>query len=115
MVERRKHKRYRLKKEAFVKHFDNLGTILDLSMGGMLCECTVNKGLSPDSEEFGICYGDDRCVMNKIKIRRITEKVTESLDAEYPLLKRKCGIQFEGLSKRQKAQLKEIISAYQTN
>lgn len=115
MVERRKHKRYRLKKEAFVKHFNNLGTILDISMGGMLCECTVNKGLSPDSEEFGICYGNDRCVMNKIKIRRITEKVTESQDYGSAALKRKCGIQFEGLNSRQKAQLKEIISAYQVN
>lgn len=114
MVERRKHKRYRLSKEAFVRHFDNQGTIVNLSMGGMLCECAVNRGLSPDSEAFGICYGEDRCVLNKIKIRRITEKVTECQEAGAPVLKRKCGIQFEELNKKQQDQLKKIISAYQT-
>lgn len=115
MIERRKYKRYSLTKEAFVKHANSLGRIVDLSLGGMLCECTVSNGLSPDSDGLGICYGNDRCEMGKIKVRRIIEKVREIPGADSPLLTRKCGIQFEDLSPTQRTQLKKIISGYKTS
>jgi hypothetical protein len=75
----------------------------------------VNNGLSPDSAGLGICYGNERCEMGKIKVRRIIEKVREIPGADYPVLTRKCGIQFEDLTTDQRAQLKKIISSYKAN
>jgi c-di-GMP-binding flagellar brake protein YcgR len=113
MQERRKHKRHTLRKGINIVHGDNMGELCNLSMGGMLCQCSINQMFSPDNSGVSICSAKDRLFLNSIKFKRIAEWHDESGDQA--TLIRRCGVEFDDLTDIQEAELHKLINRYAEN
>lgn len=109
MDERRKNQRFQLQNTCVLNHSKTVGTIIDISMGGLSCSCLdqgeCSKGLSTKVNIY--------CRKKDIRAENITMKVlsTETVKGEFleDLGLRRCRARFQQLDEEQARQLTEII------
>lgn len=109
MEERRKHQRFKLHDSCFVNHSDVVGTILDISMGGLSCTCLDQRFC----ERGSLQQVDIYCRKRGMWVEDLTVKILDSetipgmFDDEFGV--RKCRIQFVQLAETQAGQLEDLI------
>lgn len=109
MDERRENQRFKLDQTCVIQHERTVGTIVDISVGGLSCVCLdqgdCSKGLSTQVNIY--------CKKNDICAEEINMKVlsTESMPGQFieNLGLRKCRAKFCGIDAPQKSQLASII------
>lgn len=109
MDERRKYQRFRLEEACIIDHDNTVGTVVDISMGGLSCFCldqgVCGHGLSTRVNIY--CKKYDLCAED------VTIKIlaTGIMPGEFmkDLGLRRCHVQFLQLDASQQAQLGNII------
>lgn len=109
MDERRRHQRFQLNNSCIINHSRSVGTIIDISMGGLSCTCLdqgeCSKGLSARIDIY--CRKQD-IRAEDISMRVLsTEKITGKFIKNLGL--RKCRAKFIQLDDSQQGQLSNII------
>lgn len=111
MIERRLHKRYTVKEGAFVVHSGHIGQILDISLGGFMCQCVGNIYIAEEPAACDIFCAHSAC---KFKIKELTvRRVTKSVNPLSPwttTLVKRCGLQFSDLTSQQATHLQNFIN-----
>ena len=109
MDDRRKHQRFKLDTACILSHDKSVGTVLDISVGGLSCMCLdqgkCSQGLSAKINIY--CKKYDLCAED-IPLKVIG---TEMVEGEFMenLGVRKCRARFRQLDKTQQAQVTNII------
>jgi hypothetical protein len=111
MAERRKYQRYELEEKCLLRKETAVGTIIDLSLGGLSCSCC-----SPDSDDCSnrCCKNIDIfCTENKVWVLDLTMDIIDSEKTPGQFLDnfwiRKCRARFNNLRKEQATQLENLI------
>lgn len=108
-TERRKHQRHKLEGACIIQHNKSVGTIVDLSVGGLSCVCLdqgmCNKGLSTTINIF--CRKHELCAEDLSMKVLNTEKMQGQFVEELGM--RRCRARFNKLEESQKSQLTNII------
>lgn len=111
-VDKRKHRRFRMQDIAFAvlrNHVRKVGQIMDISLGGLSFHYIVN-GEDPDkSLELDILLAYQGISMKKVQFKTISDIQIANKSPFSPLLMRRCGVKFGGLTDNQKSQLKDFI------
>ena len=109
MDDRRKHQRFKLDAACVLSHDKSVGTVLDISVGGLSCMCLdqgkCSQGLSAKINIY--CKKHDLCAED-IPLKVIG---TEMVQGEFMenLGVRKCRARFHQLDKTQQEQVTNII------
>ena len=114
MTERRQSKRIKIKDDAFVTRNtakDKLGRIIDISSGGLAYHYISSTGLPEVFEKIGIWAVLDDVHLNDIHIQTVSDKEVEYDNPFHQIMLRRCGIQFEAMTDKQKDQLKSMIQS----
>jgi hypothetical protein len=113
-IERRKYKRFRVPKNAYVLLRPNgteVGKIIDISPEGLSFDYAGSEQLSSELSELDILITD-----NGFRLNNLPYKAVSSIETyESPLgsvSKKRCGVQFGGLTQSQISQLKHFIERY---
>ena len=109
MEERRKHKRYPLDNVCIINHSTTVGTIIDLSLGGLSCMCldqgTCQEGLSEKIDIY--------CKSNDIRVEGLDMEVLDTGKLKGKFVEdiglRKCRAKFCELDEGKVEQLANII------
>ena len=113
-AERRKFRRLLPQEVTFATlrpHFTKLGKVKDISRGGLAFEYILNETQYTGSSEIDIFSGD------RFYLPRIPSKIVYDMEIaeEYQgLLKRRCGLQFGNLTKKQAAKLEFFLQNHTT-
>jgi len=112
IVERRKHKRFRVQDGAFAvltPHFYNWGQIIDISRGG-LAFCYTGKELPPNiSCDLGISLANIGFYLGKLAFRAISDFEIGNEVAYNLTTIRRCGVEFGELTLNQISELECFI------
>lgn len=110
MLERRKHKRFKVKNDTFVAHAGNIGKIKNISMGGLSCRCIGNKGPSTDTCVFDIFCANEGTTfkLKKVPVTIIKKHLNQDALCKTTLARR-CNVMFDELAPEQKAQLESFL------
>lgn len=110
MIERRNHKRFKVREGAIVVHEGHFGQILDISVGGLACQCIGNKNFSEDPKVFDIFCANDLCKfkLKGVPIQMITNYINQ-LSPWNTALIRRCGVMFGDLTSSQRSHLEDFI------
>jgi hypothetical protein len=115
MYDRRRHQRYLLDKSCFLTNSASVGTIIDISMGGLSCMCLEGRKCGQDSPKKGIYIF---CKKATMLAQGLPVKVLDSIIVPGKFDKglnfRKCHVKFEQLEHVQKNYVQEIILSYAT-
>ena len=109
MNERREHQRFKLDQACIIQHNKTVGTIVDISVGGLSCVCLdqgeCSKGLSTQINIY--CKKNDVCAED-IRMKVLS---TEAMPGQFleDLGLRRCRAKFYELDTPQKSQLTNII------
>lgn len=110
MGERRKHQRYKMDAACILNHDKFVGTIIDISMGGLSCQCfdqgKCSQGLSPQVNIY--CNNDEVCAEG-IHLKVIDTEMVQGKFMEMLGIK-KCRAMFQQLDMSQKSQMRNIIA-----
>jgi hypothetical protein len=115
MLERRKHKRFKVQNGAFAvlgappwPHSTKVGQIIDMSMGGLAFSYIAEQEPSNGSFELGIFLAD-----NSFRLRKIPFETISDLEIKKgpfnSITMRRSGVQFGELTPNQISQLKYFI------
>jgi len=106
MVERRHHKRFKVKSGTFKsKSLD--GDIIDISMGGFSFSYVDNGEWSDESFDQGMLLGEKDLCLDDIPLKVISDcAINRGLS-----ITRRCGVKFVKLNPKQLAQLEYYIWA----
>lgn len=107
--ERREHQRHKLEGACIIQHEKTVGTIVDISLGGLSCVCldqgTCSQGLSTQINIY--CRNQDLCAedinMKVLNTERMRGQFVEDLGM------RMCRARFNIIDEGQKEQLRNII------
>ena len=109
MEERRKHQRHKLDGVCILQHEQTVGTIIDISAGGLSCVCLdhgeCNEGLLTTMNIF--CRKHELCAED-IKMKVLSTEMMRGQFVE-ELGMRMCRVQFNNLKDSQRSQLANII------
>ena len=110
MIERRKQKRFKVYDGASVVHPDHIGQILDISMGGLLCQCIGQKNPPRKPTVFDLFCANDtfKFKLKEVPIQMITNYINQ-LSPWNTTLVRRCGVMFGDLSPAQQSELENFI------
>lgn len=112
--ERRKHQRFVLTDQCFIRREANLGSLIDLSLGGLSCSCCAS-GLA-DCPVRSRQNVDLYCIENKIWIwgLRIDIIASEKIPGQFldNFWVRKCRARFDNLQEEQASLLKYLIQTH---
>ena len=117
MIERRKHKRFKVEDGASVVHGGKIGQILDISFGGLLCQCIDNTCcLTEEPKAFDIFCANDDCKfkLKEVPIQMITNYINQ-LSPWNTAMTRRCGVMFGDLTPSQKSHLENFINHLATD
>ena len=116
MIERRNHKRYKVEDGAIVVHPGHIGQILDISLGGLLCQCIDNQCLLDEPQAFDIFCANDACKfkLKEVPIQMISNYVNQ-LSPWNTAMIRRCGVMFGDLTANQKSHLENFINHLAAN
>ncbi len=113
-IERRRYKRFRVPKNAFVLLRPNgteVGKIIDISPEGLAFDYAGSEQLPEELSELDILITDNGFRLNKLPYRTVSS--IETYESPFgSMSKRRCGVQFGGLTQRQISQLKQFIQNY---
>ena len=110
MDDRRKHQRYKLDASCILNHDKFVGTINDISLGGLSCMCFDQGKCSQDlSTQINIYCNDNDLCAEGIHLKVID---TEMIQGEFMELLgiKKCRAMFHKLDKSQESKVKNIIT-----
>ena len=109
MEERRKHQRFKLGNTCIVNHSEVVGTVIDISMGGLSCNCLEqNRCLQGAPQEVDIYCRIEGLWAKRLPVRKVaSENIPGKFAKEFAT--RICRLQFAELPKEQKAQVENII------
>jgi hypothetical protein len=104
--ERRKYKRHPVHEDVYVYRSKRIGKILNISLGGMLCQCAHHsKCATVDFDIF--CPGSCICLSGlPFKVIREEENVKATVKD------RQCHVEFADLNAAKTIELKNFIDAY---
>lgn len=110
MTERRQSHRYQLLNEPLAVHFNKIGQIENMSVGGLCCSC-INDEFDPASHnKIDIrCQKVSFCLQN-IGIKVLETKVRHGKSFS-EIFMRRCHVKFEDLSDEEIKQLEDFITA----
>ena len=115
MVERRKHKRFKVQGSAFVvlgappwPHSTKVGQIIDMSMHGLAFSYIADEGQSNSSFELGIFLADNSFHLRQIPFETISDVKTNEVPLSSITMRRR-GVQFGELTHNQISQLEYFI------
>jgi len=115
MVERRKHKRFKVQDSAFVvvgapfrPHSTKVGQIIDMSMGGLAFGYIADEDRSNASSELGIFLADNSFHLRQIPFETISDLKTNRVPFS-SISMRRSGVQFGELTHDQISQLEYFI------
>lgn len=110
MIERRKHQRYTIDSGPVVVHSDNIGTIENISRGGMCCTC-INDEFDPESHNSVDILCSGYFCMRNLGINILKKEMTTG-ESVFTLFTRKCHIEFANMTEIQLAQLNDFIMTH---
>ena len=109
MEDRRKHQRFNLDGTCIVQHEKKVGTVVNVSVGGLYCKC-FGKGECHAGHAFDV---NIYCRKHELCAEGITVKVLESevIPGQFAedLKVRKCRAKFDQLEDSQRAELSNFI------
>jgi hypothetical protein len=109
MEDQRKHQRFGLDGTCIIQHEIKVGTVTNVSMGGVYCKC-FGKDKCHTGRSFNVniyCRKHELCAED-ITIQVLDSKVLPGLFAE-DLGVRKCRVKFEQLEDLQRNELSNFI------
>lgn len=111
MVERRRYQRYNITQDCMVRHADAMGLIVDLSRGGLSCECVNSEEqLSSSCKEVDLL-----CLGSSMSVKALTLDVisSEKIPGKFMsgMYTRKCRASFASLRDEQTAFVESLIHA----
>lgn len=111
MAERRKHQRYSINQKCLVRHAANVGILMDLSLGGLSCQCVNFEERSPSP-----CWEIDLlCLGNSTWVKALNLEVVSSEESPGEFMAslniRKCRARFAPLREEQTELLDDLIHA----
>ena len=115
MVERRKHLRFRVPKDACIalrSDYLRLGQIVRISMDGLEFRYAADMGPLSEPGELDIFLAGTAFYLCRVPFAAISDCETVD-DPTFPSLPtRRCGVQFKGLTPNQKNMLKYLIQEH---
>ena len=110
MKDRRKHQRYKLDEACIINHNKTVGTIIDISLGGLSCGCLYKNNCREDCLTGVNIY----CKMFNIQAENITMKVlgSEVIPGKFSedIRFKICRGEFHRLDEAQELQLTNLIT-----
>ncbi len=111
LVERRKHKRFRVPRNVFVAarpHYNIVGRLTDIGMDGLSFRYMNSGEPSNKSFELDIFLADGHFYLENVPCETISD--LETYESPFgSVTTRQCAVQFGGLKSHQKAQLEYLI------
>ena len=117
-IEQRRHKRFRVKDNAFAVHRDyvtKLGKILDISISGLSFSYIDDGKRLKGSYDLDIFLSGNGFRLEKVQIKIISDTQIVSKIPFSSIIMRRCGVQFEELSDNQISHLEYFIRNYAIN
>ena len=118
MVERRKHKRFKVQGGAFAvlgtprrPHSTKVGQIIDMSIGGLAFSYIADEDRSSASSELGIFLTDNSFHLRQIPFETISDLKTNKVPFS-SITMRRSGVQFGKLTHDQISQLEYFIRSH---
>ncbi len=114
MVERRKHKRFRVPKGIFTflkPGYSKIGSVIDISSGGLAFRYIDGEEPSSGTNMDIFMFGDF-FHMDNVPVRTISDIELVHGRPYVAVTVRRCGVQFGELTDRQKMQLEQCIEKY---
>lgn len=116
--ERRRHQRFNVQNGAFAAlspQFVVIGQIVNISEGGLAFRYIASRPRSKDAVRLNILLTDGSFCLERLGFRTVWDVPTPQEFAYGFITYRHCGIQWEGLSAGQKADLTYFMSCYTTD
>lgn len=108
IVERRKHKRFRVQDETLAVVGHKIGRIIDMSMGGLAFSYIAGREEGDESYQLSILLSEDSFNLTKVPFKTVWD--VEALDVPYSsLAMRRCGVEFGDLTERQISQIEYFV------
>lgn len=112
VVERRRHKRYRVKGETFAFLGDETGTLLDISQGGFSFHFAVFEKEPVIPSHLDIFLAEPHFYLPKIPVSFVSEIQTVPASIFSLLRIKRLGMKFGLLSREQQALVEEFIARH---
>jgi len=117
LVERRKHKRFKAPRDAFVAirpHYAEVGQITDVSMGGLGFHCLATEEPSDGSSELDIFLSGRAFWLHRVPFKTIWSVEIPGKTPLTAVPMRRSGVQFGELTPNQRSQLEYFIENHCT-
>ena len=111
-MERRTHKRYKVKGDALAFFGQDIGTILDISRGGISIRYTVFDQPPPPCHTLDIFFAKAHFYLPHLSVCLVDEVQTLPHSIFSSLRVNRLSMKFEALAKEQQARLEDIITNY---
>ncbi len=115
LVERRKHKRFKVPRDAFVAirpHYAEVGQITDVSMGGLGFHCLATEEPSSEESELDIFLSGRAFWLYRVPFRTIWSVEIAGRTPLTSVPMRQSGVQFGELTPNQRSELESFIENY---
>ena len=112
VVERRRHKRYKVLDVTAVVGARRVGHILDMSLGGLAFSYIEYKDLSSEEMELGIVFGKNGKYLDKLPAKIVSDSVLSHGPQAHPIVIRRCSLEFLQLSEDQIRNLQDFIKIH---
>lgn len=109
LIERREHKRYRVKEGAFIVNCGKSGLITDISEGGLTFRYVDRKAWTGNPCELNIVFDADDFYLDKIPCKTVSDFVTSSALPDKAKVIKQQSIRFGELTPNQKSMLDYFI------
>lgn len=116
-AERREHERVRVRHGSFAAlcpRFTVIGQIMDISLTGLSFRYVASRARTKESSELTILATDGSLDLGKISFRTIWDWDMPQQFSLGSITLRQCGVQFRGLTHKQRLDLQYFISRYGT-
>jgi hypothetical protein len=111
VVERRKHKRFRVRDGSFAvlgPSYGKIGQITDMSMGGLAFSYVAGEEQAYRSYELSILFAEDSFHLTRIPFKTVWD--TEAKEVPFSTLSmRQCGVAFGDLTESQVSQMEYFL------
>ena len=114
-IERRKHKRFKVKERVFVEFSVNpikVGEMIDISAGGLSFRYIDNGEMIQKSLEIKIYYSQSGFASERMAVRNVWDAIIKPKFSIGIIKTRRRGAYFENLTLTQKSQIEYLIQNY---
>jgi len=114
VIERRKHKRFRVKDGTFAvlgRRYGKIGHIIDMSMSGLAFSYIAGEEQGDRSYELSILLAEDSFHLTRIPFKTVWD--TEAKEVPFSTLAmRRCGVELGDLTERQISQMEYFVEKH---